>query len=323
MKRDSRNNIKETAMSNNDKVVPATINRPKRVAKKLHVLYPTASLAECQHVTALLFGHTSWHALENSIRSGDDSAPYDGDLLDDYDRLCRKNTQVVILIKHLPYPYFNSIKVSSVLPSDSEASIGLYAADVIDEVAPTQGKVLPATIWPTIIPVITKNKFARLPEFLARWWLINVPGRMDVYHQLLSIKLDPEKRSSIRSFSHYWEILCIHNPVAIPDNLVAGVAFMLALRYSECSKFELPTYSRFRMRLSEDKKEVIEAFRKIIVDSIEYLGSYPHLYAKYKYTEDNSTKWSLIYRKAQEMLSIGFIENEIDVMSDELAWIRS
>lgn len=81
-------------------VVPHSINAPKKFAKKLNKLYPAHQLSKCQAVTARLYGHQDWFNLENAIKNGVKSAPYNEDL-DEHSFDERLNEQMRILAREL------------------------------------------------------------------------------------------------------------------------------------------------------------------------------------------------------------------------------
>lgn len=239
-------------------VVPRSIERAKRIAKQLHEIYPQHLLSTCQEVTARLFFHRDWHALNESLKVGSAAGPFDHELTEEGLKE-RRRAQRGIVCRELggvdpetkappPKDYVHNkdttnLILDAVIGSASphsvrrlEASFTRWkqrlAAEAITEIGPTLEKVpvnYPVTDILTLCP---GEWLASMPQNLARWWRVNISHQPTVADSLAGFKLDPNRRISLLKFGGYWGELCMHYAETIDWTMAMGTAYLLAERYA-------------------------------------------------------------------------------------------
>ncbi len=240
-------------------VVPASVDRPKRISKQLQRLYPNHSLSACQATTAHLFGHPDWFALDKAIKRGDTSAPDDRDL-DDEHFFERSHAQMGIVCSELGDAIFAgdypapAVDESSFPPhmADFKTRIGhiearlsmaskrwhtVFAEAVIYELQPTAAAPVnpPRDAQIDILAKHPREFVATLPLRLGRWWKHNLPHQPEVGDALLGFELDVDRHSSLLLFGRYWGTLCMHYAETISWGMAMGVAELLAQRFADIS----------------------------------------------------------------------------------------
>lgn len=226
-------------------VVPATAERPKRIAKAFAEIYPKHKLAACQAVTAQLFGFPDWHALEQAIKSGGNPGPFDEDLsLQDLN--ARRDAQMALIARHLggvemdrdypppenrddPFditPGHNRVKMANLRMEQ------LQAVDVFYELEPT-ARSHPPSLDPIDVACLCKmEEFALLPQKISRWWEKNVPHQPEVGKALGRDTWNLKRATGILVFASYWGALSMYYARTIGVPMALGTSFLLAEGYS-------------------------------------------------------------------------------------------
>lgn len=256
-------------------VVPPSIARAKRVAKRLHDIYPNQPLSVCQAVTARIYGHGDWHALEQAVKAKTPSAPFDDDL-SSTDWNIRRDAQQDIVCRDLggfdpaaessppEHSAFddlggNSALISARLERASQRRAILQSAHALIEISPTSAKQLPAQEYHALFGLYPVNSLENLPAALAQWWSVNIPHQPGVAEPLRTYELDPHSPTSLIRFGGYWGTLCMHYADVIDWGMAKGTAFLLADRYGVLATQESDAWWAFVERIGETTEAENEA----------------------------------------------------------------
>lgn len=227
-------------------VVPASIERAKRVAKQLHAAYPNTTLATCQATTAHLFGHKDWYGLGRAIKHNAPSAPFDEDLGDDAFN-SRVRGQCAMLVRELaginPDAEHSSTKKSGGHNHDDAFRYARlaaanarweiqFAAEIREELQPTAKHAPAHCEYDDYLVIYSFEAMSALPKTLGRWWAFNIPDQPEVAAAISSFPLAPNRRTSLMQFARYWGMLCVHYASTIDLSIAMGVAYLLAERYA-------------------------------------------------------------------------------------------
>lgn len=240
-------------------VVPRSLERAKRVAKKLHRFYPRHPLSKCQGTTARLYGHKDWHALEQAIANKMASAALDDELsaaeLRDrfkhqYRIICIELTEVDPDADYpapdqpRPNPTLthaelavHALALRALVPTRVEQASKrfeqIFALEALREISPTsRAQFAPSSITTVDeLSILTADHLNGLPLLLGRWWNANLPYQPDVGRTLSDYDLDSSSRASLLKFGQYWGTLCVHYAEVINWAMGMGVSYLLAERY--------------------------------------------------------------------------------------------
>lgn len=246
-----------------DGVVPTSMNRPKRIAKRLRQIYPRHPLSMCQLVVAHLYFHKDWHALEQAVKSGIQGAPPLEKLLGSEAFHNRTSQQRAILCKELAGIDPDADGVAPKMPSNGggvithdvlaqhalamndltplrakQASIRFdrrLTLEVLAELLPTASRLAPKREYETLIPPADAETIRSLPGKIAAWWRTNVPHQEAVAQVWQEMELDPDNRVALLRAGAYWSSLCLHYAGTISWTLVMGVTYLFAARYASLS----------------------------------------------------------------------------------------
>jgi hypothetical protein len=270
-------------------VVPSNINAAKKFAKKLNTFFPSQKLSKCQAVTAQLYGHQDWFNLENAIKQGMKSGPFNEDM-DNQDFQDRIDEQMRILARELSdadmeedyliREVFKDIDEEASLELAGKRYVQILAETIIADMSPTYGR---SWQYPQV-PLGGLGVLEGLPTALGKWWQKHVPSQPEVGQALSAFELDVNDRLDLIRFGYYWGMLCRHYKDVVPEALKMGIAYMLADRFSSLSLAIDPDYAEANedFQLGEiDKDDLEEVAQEIKADELlHYLKAYPiHRYA--------------------------------------------
>lgn len=266
-------------------VVPSSIERPKRIAKQLHRLYPLQKLSTCQAVTAHLFGHADWFALDNAVKHSFPSSP-DDRALDEAALVQRRLAQVAIVCNELGGTDFEaehaaprwepreaSANLADLMPPPGHRELRVemalrrwqivFAVAVIAELLPTadSAHVVRQQEYADLLAEHPKEFVSTLPFRLGRWWRVNMPNQPEVGIELSMFALDVDRQTSILLFAQYWGTLCMHYAHSIDWAMGMGTALLLAQRYADLhlnTDDELWAALGSAHRSDSEKKAIVE-----------------------------------------------------------------
>lgn len=229
-------------------VVPASINRVKRIAKQLHTIYPEHPLSKCQKVTAGLFFYKDWHSLHQATINGSKKGLFDDDISENqYYLRIEKQISLVCLELAEVDPTDEALP-----PEPSEETFGLGASSsfvqtrlsqcakrtkkhiadlAVDEIKPTSEKPPSKIITTDLITVISDEWLKDFPNKLSGWWRKNIPYQPKVAECIEDFDFNINSRISLVKFGAYWGELCMYYAGEIEPGMAMGTAFMLAERY--------------------------------------------------------------------------------------------
>lgn len=269
-------------------VVPPSMDRPKRIAKRLQKIYGEHSLSTCQAVTAHLYFHKDWHALEEAVKNKASSAPFLEDLsIEEIEKRTRQ--QMFIICNELagidpnanyaPPPdlfgkgsyekddFSRRVFASDAqLPDRERASRGRYhlkmAGDVIFETVPTSRDVPRSFDYFDLIPLCSKEHIAGLPRKIAQWWSVNIPHQDVVSEQWRQMELDPNNCISVLNAGGYWSALSHHYGRTIDWTMVMGISYLFAGRYASNKAQELESFNEL-VSIAIDKEHPVEERKRV------------------------------------------------------------
>lgn len=225
-------------------VVPATIDRSKRIAKKLHEYFPKHSLSTCQFVTAHLLGHNDWFALDKAIKARASTAPFDEDLAE-ADYVARRDVQFAILCRELgqvepdtnyeicAQPDGMKPSVAERIENGGKRFAQRMASELLVELDPTARQSPPKIAYPHILAEFDIAVVERLPSALAQWWSVNIPSQNVVSDALRDYKLDPNSSASLLRLGWYWGTLTMYYAETIDWQMAMGTFYLMADRFSD------------------------------------------------------------------------------------------
>lgn len=222
----------------NTPVVPASMDRPKRVAKQLNEIYRSSPLSRCQAVTARMMFHKDWHALEKAVSTGRvaSHAPFDEDLPSELlaERRMRQCDILVAALGDAQAPstgHFHSV----------------LAAAALAEIQPSAQLAPHQNALPAELPLLSADSVwdgtgtELLPERLAAWCegisaahpdAAAVARGFEIGRILRGLKVRPDSAASLLRFGVIWAGLCSSYPSEIERHFGAGVAYLLAHRFA-------------------------------------------------------------------------------------------
>lgn len=225
-------------------VTPATVERPKRIAKALDRIFPNQKLAKCQAVTAKLYGFQDWHALEEAIKSGTILGPFDEELSPEQLEK-RRGAQMEILARQLagielkqdyPPPENRSDPLDQFgekrMAQAHKRLLQVMSVDAVCELRPTRRSHPPTNDPIDELNLAKSDEFASLPEKLSRWWSVNIPYQPEAGKALEDHSMDVRSATSILGFASHWGTLCMFYAGTISWGMLMGTAHILAEGYS-------------------------------------------------------------------------------------------
>lgn len=208
----------------NTPVVPASMDRPKRVAKQIQEIYRSTPLSRCQAVTARLMFHRDWHALEKAVAAGAVGARHDEDLLPD-DLATRMRLQRDLFHEELCPSAANNEELRHTM---------FLAEAILSETQPT-ARVAPRLHDQQISSLWDAEFLQQLPDHLADWCELHLPhdaGISFITQTLRSIRLRPSSGTSLAAFGGYWRGISVAYPLETGAAMGDGVVYALAERYA-------------------------------------------------------------------------------------------
>jgi hypothetical protein len=260
------------------------MERPKRIAKRLKAIYPRSTLSTCQAVVARLYLHADWHALDQAVKRGDESAPFLEELSDVADIRARVSTQIEILCRELGGVDPNAKDVDpdrtpslDAISSVREARSAVHyqrmlACDVLSELLPTAIRSPPKQEAEAHLPHGERDIALALPGQIATWWRLNVPHQTVVADQWEAMEIDADSRVSLLRAGAYWGTLCLHYAHTIDWTMVMGVSYLFAARYAsilaaETGEFRILAECAGDERRTEAEREAaVREANKLLID---------------------------------------------------------
>lgn len=275
-------------------VVPTSMDRPKRIAKRLSHIYPHKPLSVCQATTAHLYFHKDWHALEQAVKAGASGAPFLDDLPANATEIRRRGDQQLRIIceELAEIDYEADYSPPKERPSfDTSArehqAVGRYhkllAAEVICELIPTARRSSVKQKYPELTPMSEPSIASALPGQIGTWWSVNVPHQDMVGRVWAGMTLDPNDRIGLLRAGSYWGTLCMHYAHTIDLGMVLGVSFLFASRYATlCMYDSKEVRDAFRVfeTAGQSKKVVSEANRQLDELFIAHAGAFLDTYSR-------------------------------------------
>ncbi len=283
-------------------VVPNSIAAPKKTAKKLHHLYPNTTLADCQKVTARLYGHQDWFNLENAIKLGIKADLFDEDLPNE-EYSTRLNAQATLLAKELSDvdmdqaypPPDKSIKDAQSLLMGLPQELRLESAAkryyqrmaylYIVEYGVTNKKAKSKREYPKYISEFEIDIVNNLPKTLAAWWDKNIKHQPEVGKCLQDFELDVNSRISLLNFGNYWGTLCMYYAQVIPIEMMIGTSYLLAERYADITMQVLPEMYELQEKYKNAEISAQEFIKEQDKLKQTYLTSYYYAYPRDDFLE--------------------------------------
>lgn len=284
--------------------VPHKIDRAKRIAKQLSKLFPNRTLSNCQEVTAKVFGHKDWHALEQAVASGAARGPYNDDLSESQHER-RLIAQFRIICKELAGidpdsetapprvsrstgPMTDEMLAQQFMKEESirddreriaHNRWGIqYSLDALRVLKPTSRSSTSSDHYiPGVSSSCHEEDFKEIPARLANWWRKNISHQPEVADAIGKYKLDPEDRFSIMRFGRHWGVLCLHYAATINWTMVMGTAYLLSTQYGAIDAINSPDLPEAMSK--KDQSEKVAAF-----DEMAHQGAIAFLQA---YTRDD------------------------------------
>lgn len=229
-------------------VVPRSLDRPKHFAKQLHKHFSRHTLAQCQEVTANVFGHASWHNLSQSVKQGAAPGPFDEDIEPEAQNQ-RNNAQTALLAlvlgdvepdeEYAP-PQEDGPAIEMMDPHNMlrlERAAKRYHRRscyyLIWEMMPTMGVVPPTCmVQDTSLEPATQAVMAQFPQLIGRWWNKNIPTQPEIGSALASFDWNKDRPTSVLHFGAYWGELCMHYAGVIDWGMCMGTSYILANQHA-------------------------------------------------------------------------------------------
>jgi hypothetical protein len=281
--------------------IPHSIDRAKRVAKRLNKIFDQKTLAQCQAATAKLFGHKDWHALEQAIASDQAPGPNDEDLSDaEHEKRIKAQFRIACTdlgeidldsdttrprVESPKGPMTDEMLAEHLLAEENILEKRLraamcrfriyYALDAVSSIRPTSKSpnfkdhyIKGASIS------CDEDDFKHIPARIGLWWHRNIPHQPEVASAIRGFKLDPEDRFSIMQFGGYWGELCHYYSRTINFTMVMGVAYLLSTQYGAIYAINSPKLPSLMGQ--EDEERIAAGFQKLAHEgALSFLEAYP------------------------------------------------